>query len=37
MSRLPGFPVRKAPVIKPSLTVFRPMRQPSWKIFPQRG
>jgi hypothetical protein len=37
MSRLPGFPVRKAPVIKPSLTVFRSMRQPSWKIFPQRG
>jgi hypothetical protein len=29
MSRLPGLPVRKAPVIKPSLTVFRSMRQPS--------
>ena len=29
MSRLPGLPVRKAPVIKPSLTVFGPARQPS--------
>ena len=30
-----GLPVRKTPVIKPSLTVFGPARQPSSKILPQ--
>lgn len=30
-----GLPVRKTPVIKPSLTVFGPARQPSSKIFPR--
>jgi hypothetical protein len=37
MSRLPGLPARKAPVIKPSLTVFGAVRQPSSKIFPQQA
>lgn len=31
-----GLPARKTPVIKPSLTVFGPARQPSSKIFPPR-